>query len=176
MKRSVVLFIVAGTTASAAQAQDIAWNNASGGSWNVVNNWLPINIPDTNSERAIIALAGPYVVTVNNTVACGGMDLLGAGAEVQVLNAQALIMRGTVLNNRVIVINPAGGGNGTFLQFEVAGVISGTGRIRLNANPGNLGTGVLRNIGAGSFVQQEAGHTIHGLGQITGNFINNGVV
>src|ERR1700752_3504648 len=83
LTRARVMLIVAGLATSVAHAQtDIAWTNASGGGWSNAANWAGANVPDTSSERPVIAIAGTYDVEVDNTFSVGGLVISNASASV----------------------------------------------------------------------------------------------
>lgn len=174
MKRSMMVVLAAGCAVSTAQAQDIFWNNVSGGVWNTAANWNPANVPDAASERALIGLAGPYIVTINTSPTIGGLEVTGSGAEVHVLSGHAPTLQGPMLNNQIVRINPSSGGSGTYLQFGVDAMLTGSGRVVLSANS-NTVTAVLRSIGSG-VIRHGASHTIEGTGQLTGMLVNDGTV
>jgi hypothetical protein len=176
MNKAAVIVVVAGLSVSAARAQDIMWNNAAGGAWSTASNWSPANVPDSTAERAVISLAGGYIVSVDGTFGIGGLVLTGSKAQLHIPNSRTLVLRGDTTNDRLLVINPSAGGSGTLLQIEADAHFAGTGTVRLNANAGNIGTALLRSFGAGNVIRQDAGHRVAGTGIVSGTFVNAGEV
>ncbi len=173
MRRAMMLVMLAGVLPCA--AQPIEWNNGAGGLWNDPLNWNPMNVPNVASETAHISLAGAYLVTLNTSPTVGGLFLNNAAATLSFQTGVALFINGaTSTNNGLIVINATQGGAGTLLRADQNCVLSGTGRITLNAG-GNLDTAYLQTSGA-SVLTNSAMHTIDGTGRIYADFANNGLV
>jgi len=174
--RCIVLLSVVGLSASAASAQDLQWNNASGGSWNVAGNWNPMNVPDTAGERAILSLTGMYTVSVAGSVNIGQLWVSNPAATLQINNAQTLGIAGPQFtNDGHIVINSNAGGSGTLIRVDGNTTLDGTGDLLLHANGGNLFTGYITQSG-GATLTQGPDHLIHGRGVLALPFVNNGTV
>jgi hypothetical protein len=171
---AAAVLVCAGTLCPVAGAQVISWNNASGGVWSNPANWDPQNVPDTAAESAVIALPGTYSVAYNLSAGLGGLTVSNAGATVGISNAAAMLFAGTAMPiDGRLVVNAESGGSFTQLRFDANTLISGAGRLSLNANP-NLDTAVVNTNGTTFTVAP--GFIVDGTGKINGAMVNNGLV
>jgi hypothetical protein len=99
------------TTATAAQACDETWNNASGGSWNTATNWTPNGVP-APGQAVCITLPGTYTVTLPaNGPYVSGADIasltLGASSGTQTLDVQGqdYSQGGEIYNSTTLTLN-----------------------------------------------------------------------
>lgn len=53
----------------------IEWASSVDGSWNSGANWLPMDVPDTPTEMAVLGGRGAYVVTINPGITCNGVSI-----------------------------------------------------------------------------------------------------
>lgn len=153
--------------ASSASAQLITWNTTNG-AWNIANNWTGLNIPDTFAETAQIDAPGSYIVThpaITTNIA--GLNLLNPNALLNVDHGSTLrIATGGIVNNSRILLNTAGANVGTVLFVNNAFSLTGSGRLSLNAFPGNLDSSYIYFNGGGELLTQASSHTIDGSGNI----------
>jgi hypothetical protein len=133
------------TTATAAQACDETWNNASGGSWNTATDWTPNAVPSSN-QSVCITLSGTYTVTLP----ANGPDPFGANVASLTLGASSGTQTLDVLGQ-----DYSYGGeiyNSTTLTLNQPSTIGSNGELILDATSGGyepVGTG---NAAGGSAV------------------------
>jgi hypothetical protein len=167
-----VFGICAGANAS---AQDVVWTNVLGGSWNAPLNWLPLDVPDTPAERALIVLPGVFAVTLDKSVDVGGLILTGPGAALHIMSGQALGVHADILNHQVIVVNADAGNDPAVLEYEADAHLGGMGQLILNAHAAKGGTATLRSA-PGAVVWHDNNHTVRGSGVIAGRLVNNSLI
>lgn len=124
------------TTATAAQACDETWNNASGGSWNTPTDWTPNAVPVTG-QAVCITLPGTYTVTLP----AGGTDY--AGADVASLTLGSSGGTGTQTLDVVGQDYNQGGEirNGTTLTLNDPSTITSSGELILDSTSGGATAG-----------------------------------
>lgn len=173
MRRTMSLVLLAGI--APCLAQPIEWNNAGGGNWNEPGNWNPMNVPNIAAETAHISLAGAYTVTLNTSPTIGGLFINNAAATLAFPTGAVLFINGpTSTNNGLIVINTTMGGSATRIRFDQDCVLTGTGRITLNAST-NRDTAYLETFPP-AVLTHGMMHTIEGTGRIFAPMINDGLV
>lgn len=136
-------------------------------------------------------LASDGTVTLNGaTIVGGSLQSSGSGivrvsasnatlvgvtnaGQMLVEDARGLGVNDGLINTGAITVNTQGG-NGTLIQFNNSGPLSGAGNILLNAS-GNLDTAYINTAGA-AVITHAAGHTIHGAGNIYASITNNGLI
>jgi len=101
----------------------------------------------------VASIAGPFLIDNNN----------------------GLFVTGGLNHTGTITLNTTAGPNGTQIRFDNSATLSGNSSILLNANAGSLDTAYLVNNGPVT-VTQDAGHQIHGTGNIYVGLINNGTI
>ena len=79
-------------------ADTITWTNASGGDWNVADNWSPNRVPRA-ADTALVNTPGAYIVNVTNSAEAASLTVGGAPG------AQALQVTGTTLTATTTAIN-----------------------------------------------------------------------
>ncbi len=79
-------------------ADTITWTNASGGNWNVADNWSPNHAPGA-ADTALINTPGTYIVNVNSTAGAASLTVGGAAG------VQTLQVIGTTLTATSVAIN-----------------------------------------------------------------------
>lgn len=117
------------TTATAAQACDETWNNASGGSWNTATNWTPNGVP-APGQAVCITLPGIYTVTLpaNGPYVTGANIAsltLGASSGTQTLDVQGqdYSQGGEIYNSTTLTLNQPStiGSNGELILDATSG-------------------------------------------------------
>ncbi len=73
-------------------------------------------------------------------------------------------------NNGIISVNPQGSAFDALLLYPQSGALGGTGEIRLITHTENSRL----EAGLGATITQQAGHTVSGIGQVIGPFVNHG--
>ncbi|HEX8876684.1 MAG TPA: hypothetical protein VF777_08055 [Phycisphaerales bacterium] len=153
------------------------WGNVSG-VWSNPTNWSPTDIPNSPPEKAVLTGAGVYTAALDVPVQLVGVDIINANATLA-MNAGTVLAIGTaglntgLANSGTLLVNASGAGVLTQLRFPVPTTISGTGLIRLNADPGVLDSAFISPDFGGSWTHA-AGHTIAGAGRLYGPFANAG--
>ncbi len=171
--KALALIALAGTAAASANAQNINWNNGAGGLWNAPANWTPATVPSMATETAVFSIGGTYTATLNITAnGLGSVSIFDPDCTLSTNTGVTLGVQNGIFNNGLILINNTNGGFASNFNFNSSGMISGTGTITLNGT----GTRSQLNAPGGVTVTHGAGHTINGIGRITGNFINDGTI
>ncbi len=171
--KALALIALAGTAAASANAQNINWNNGAGGLWNAPANWTPATVPSMATETAVFSIGGAYTATLNITAnGLGSVSIFDPDCTLSTNTGVTLGVQNGIINNGLILINNTNGGFASNFNFNSSGMISGTGTITLNGT----GTRSQLNAPGGVTVTNGAGHTINGIGRITGNFINDGTI
>lgn len=175
LRRSfVVLTLIAGSSASVAQV--INWNNAGGGTWQTPGNWLPVDVPDIQTDVAIIAVPDTYTVTLNGTVNPGRVEIQNPDATVALSNAAALNITDTnIINHGLIRIGNGAGFNFTPVRFQTNGTLEGTGVLRLDAST-TLDSAYLEAAASVGLITHKSPHLIAGTGRLYGNIFNESII
>ena len=159
----------------AAHAQ-IAWLNSGGGSWSNASNWDASNIPDNTGESALIGLVNPFTVQFDASRNIGSLFIPNALATLDILNNQQLALTGGIDSAGLIRVNNTAGPNNTLIRLLDSQTWSGTGKVTLNANGGNLDTAyIIQNAGP-EILTLASEKQINGTGNIYVGMINNGGV
>src|SRR5262245_24424282 len=141
-----IIVVAAGSflQAATAMAEDVSWNNAAGGNWNIAANWSPAKVPVAGDD-VFITLAGTYTVVLNVDANVASLTVGGAsGVQTLSNGAPTLTMAGAALI----------GSNGVYTQG--GGTLSGAGNLTVdgvfNWSAGNLGgSGSINIASTGSF-------------------------
>ncbi len=140
-----------------AQAADLQWANAAGGSWSDPTNWSPAQVP-SQGDRAFVALPGSYTVTV----AVGdapSIDELSVGGPT---GMQTLVLES---NAAVSVLGSVH--------------VGASGIIRLETAAGFKANGVIQNLGqivaASADIQADLGLENTGLLDLSDSRVSGGV-
>lgn len=169
------------------------WQGAAGENWNTAGNWSGSDVPNTNTEAALIdgSLSGgsPVVLnlapTIGSLTIASGYTLTRAAADtgVKTLTVSAATAADTVFNNAGTI---SSGGSSSELRViinNLAGTITNSGTIEAtagstltlrssHANNGytltNTG-GLLRTVGSGTLSMSDSGGGI----SVTGGSISN---
>ncbi len=161
--------------ASRAHAQTISWKNSASGSWSLAGNWDPENVPDADTELAVISAPGTYSVDLDIAVSIGNLTIDNPGAALNILGATSLATKNKLTNTGLIAINPARSPASASLSTG-AGILAltGSGTVRLSANPLDPASATL--IANGGAILNNPGHTISGNGQLAGQIVNKGLI
>jgi fibronectin-binding autotransporter adhesin len=152
------------------------WNNASGGVWSDPANWLPMDVPDTITESALLGnLGSPYTVELNLSPTLLGLGVT-ADATLNISSNRLLsIATDGVLNAGLIVVDDAGSGFNTIFQSATDCSILGSGFIDLNALASDLNDSIIRGQ-TGATLTIGAAQTITGSGSAIGPMVLNGTI
>jgi hypothetical protein len=137
-------------------------------------------------DTSLVRLLGGATISSGNLLTTGGGAIRNASgintfggnlndsALVQIFGASTIkVTAGTWVNSGTVVVNADTNGNPATLDFANNTLLSGTGAVLLNA-PSNVPVRAQLNTEVGIVLSQAAGHTIHGIGQINGDFSNAG--
>lgn len=166
----------AGAAVASARAQDRAWASVIDGLWTVPGNWTPVDVPDTPSENAIIAVPGSFTVTLGSSVSIGALTLASGSGRLDVSSATQLRLATGLTNHTVVTLNPFNVAADTFLSLGASWTAAGTGRIVLNAHPSNLNTANIVPATGSETLTNGPSHTISGTGAIAAPLVNHGLV
>jgi hypothetical protein len=127
-----------------------------------------IGLPMTLTGAGGLTNSGTVVNSAGTSVIEGAINN-NAGGNINVNVATGLQLSGSMVNNGLLTVNPPGNGSFTTLLIAVDPyIVTGTGAIVLNAAAGAAQiTGTIEN---------GAGHTIRGRGQINATLDNKGTV
>ena len=165
------LSAVTAFTLSAHAGAPVAWLNAVNGDWNNGVNWSSGLVP-APGDSVLLGLTGAYTVTTPFSQSAASLDISNPQATLAVSGFRTLTLDGDIINDGQIVINWNQINTSTRLLFNADAVLSGSGSLLLNN--GNA-TAELAT-GTGILLTQAAGHTITGVGRISANFVNEGLV
>ncbi len=162
------------------QAQDINWDNASGGLWNDAANWNPAEVPSAPPEAAIIALPGTYDVLIRS-LSPNVADLIvsNPNAFVGLGNGRDLFISGPAATiNGTLVINDQGSTSGTRLLInDPMCVLDGSGEIVLNDTSATAaGRAQFIDLVGGQLTTMGPDLTMRGSGQLAAALVNNGLI
>ena len=114
---------------------------------------------------------GLFTITGSGTRSLEDVTLAdGSGLQV-VISGGTLLAKGTLTNQGLIQINPGGSSGTRTFHADADLSLTGTGILQLGRTTGAEMTTV-----AGATITQQAGHTIAGVGEISGSLINHGTV
>lgn len=188
--RWFVACLLSGSIVVPASADTHTWTNgdAADSYWSTAGNWSPAGPPafgdDAIVSPGILGGNGPAVVntgTASITNLEVQKNILNDEGEIDLQAGTTLAINGGDLtNDGLIVVNSDGGSTGGRVLFsaymgDIYNTLSGTGTILLQAGsdfgitPASIQT-------SGSYLTQESGHTIRGVGQISVSMANNGSI
>lgn len=148
-----------------------SWLTPTDGDWTVFTNWSAFTVPDMTSSVEI-GLVGTYEVSLPSNGDALSLSIPNPDVTLEIENARTLNMFGDVVNDGLILINPASLSSGTQLDFEADAMLTGTGTIMLNS----VGSRAQIRTGTGVTFTQGLQHSIEGFGQIPGSMLNNGTI
>lgn len=166
--------------ASAAHAQTPRTWTAGSGVWSNPLNWSPNDVPNTPPETAVIAGAGALTATLDIPALLVGTSITNPSAILS-MNPGSVLAVGTaglntgLVNSGTLRINNSAAAILTQLRFPAGCVISGTGRIELNAEASTLDSAFI-SPDLGFNWTNGFGHTIAGAGRLYGPIINQGAI
>lgn len=166
--------------ASAAHAQTPRTWIAGSGMWSNPLNWSPNDVPNTPPETAVIAGAGALTATLDIPALLVGASITNPSAILS-MNPGTVLAVGTaglntgLSNSGTIRINNSAAAILTQLRFPAGCIISGTGRIELNAEANTLDSAFISS-DLGFNWTNGFGHTIAGAGRLYGPIINQGAI
>lgn len=164
---TLALFMFAGT----ATGQTIDWINPAGGSWNVPANWSTGAVPAGTTETASFNLGGSYTTIFNiNSPNLGSLTILDPMCTLSMNSGNHLGVENGITNDGLILINNSNGGFQSSITFNNSAALTGTGTATLNGS----GSRSALRAAAGQTITHAPNHTINGMGQLIGDFINNG--
>ncbi|MBX3390967.1 MAG: hypothetical protein KF691_16070 [Phycisphaeraceae bacterium] len=166
--------------ASATHAQTPRTWIAGSGVWSNPLNWSPNDVPNTPPESAVIAGAGALTATLDIPALLVGTSITNPSAILS-MNPGAVLAVGTaglntgLSNSGTLRINNSGAAILTQLRFPAGCIISGAGRIELNAEASTLDSAFI-SPDLGFNWTNGPGHTIAGAGRLYGPIINQGAI
>ena len=166
--------------ASVSQAQTPRTWVGGSGVWSNPLNWSPNDVPNTPPETAVIAGAGALTATLDIPALLVGASITNSSAILNISPGLVLAL-GTaglntgLLNNGQVVINSTASPSITQLRFPAGAIISGSGRIRLNADVSTLDSAFI-SADPGSTWTNSAGHLVQGTGRLYGPMVNQGAI
>ena len=180
LSMAVVLGAVSGTVGSAA-AQDIEWDNASGGVWHDATNWNPMTIPLSSGQVAVVGLPGTYTVGIGAGISpqISGLRLTNPNATVAIANGRDLFLNGPdVVINGTVLVNETGSTSATRLLIgEPDLLITGSGQIVLNDSSSTAaGRAQLIDLIGGRSTTLGPDMTLRGSGQVNLVLTNDGTI
>ncbi|MFK7759953.1 MAG: hypothetical protein AB8C13_08400 [Phycisphaerales bacterium] len=173
MKNTTRASLIMSLVTAAASAQSINWTNPAGGLWDTPANWDLGTFPTGPTESAIFNIGGSYTSTIDFSISdLGSVSILDPMCTVSTNTGVLLAVNGGIVNNGLILVNNTNGGFTSTLRFNTSNSFTGTGTVRLNGQTSRslLLPSALQTITNGP------GHTITGIGRLTGNFINDGTI
>lgn len=175
MTKATVMMAVAGLAIAGAAYADSDWTNAASGSYGNLNNWTPMDVPDTALETATISVGpGAYTVTIDSfspaLTTIEGLVLTNPAATLDIQGGRILVIAGGFLvNDGLVRIDSNNSASNSTLRFDASALLSGTGTLRLVRNTdANLQTG------AGAVLTNTS--RIEGGGVVSANLANAGMV
>ncbi|MBS0191023.1 MAG: hypothetical protein U0573_03885 [Phycisphaerales bacterium] len=185
---SLLAAAVAAFASQSAMAQvPIFWVPASG-LWSNPLKWNPNHVPALPQDQAILAGSGAYTATLDIPGQVVGIDIANAAAILSMNPGTVLAVGSAGLNTGLIndgtlqingslpaPFNPPNTALITQLRFPAGAVISGSGTIRLNADPTLLDSAFV-SADPGFTWTNSPGHTIAGTGRLYGPASNLGAI
>lgn len=169
---------LAGTCLAAPALAQYQWAAPSSGSWFTAANWTPLGVPNAAADTATLALTGAYSVSIPSGVELTGLTITNPAVTIDLDcgNGQSLRLgAGGLTLGGTLNINTDAGAYDT-LSFSTSATIAppagGSGRITLNASPGDYTSALIS--AAGGPVTLAANITVDGVGALSGQFINRG--
>ena len=179
LSMAAALGAAAGMTAGL-HAQDINWDNASGGLWDDAINWNPAEVPSAPPEVAVIALPGAYDVLIRSlSPNVADLMITNPNAFVGLSSGRDLRISGPMATiNGTLMLNDQGSTSGARLVIaDPMCVLDGTGEIVLNdTSPTAVGRAQIIDAVGGQSTVIAPNLTLRGSGQVAAALTNNGVV
>ena len=154
-------------------AEDVFWDNATGGDWNTGTNWDTGTPPDA-SDNAFITLDGTYTVTLDVHATVAGLTL-GAAAGTQTLQmvARTLTLSGpsVVESNGVLDMRSS-----TITITNIADTLTNRGLLRSLAVCRVNGDGTLSNDANGTIRVEGSDIGSNALLTVTNGFTSDGTI
>ena len=170
--KALIALGVISTTSLIAHAGGVtSWLNPINGDWNFGPNWSTATIPGS-SDSVLLGHASAYTVTIPVSQEMASLSITNPGVLLNTANASTTTIAGDFFNEGTVSVNYTGNISTTTLRLDANATISGSGSILLNATTARARL----QTGEGFTFTQGSGHTIHGMGQIEGAMINNGIV
>lgn len=158
---------------AAASAQSINWTNPAGGLWDIPTNWDLGTFPTGPTESAVFNVGGMYTSTIDFSISdLGSISILDPMCTVSTNSGILLAVNNGIVNNGLILVNNTNGGFASTLRFNTSNSFTGTGTVRLNGTS----TRSLLTPSSLQTITNGPGHTITGIGRLSGNFINDGTI
>lgn len=157
---------------SAGLAQTSTWNITTDGFWSVPTNWSPVIAPITSTSDAFIPNNGSYTISISGNFSTDDITNSNPSATIALNASRVHTLFGNLDNEGVYLVNPNNGAAQTTLIWDNNAIISGSGTIELNG----FTTRARLVADTGATITHGANHTIHGFGQIFGDFVNDGAI
>ena len=161
--------------AGSAHGQVREWAAPVNGSWTDAANWTGMDVPDMPGESALIDVLGTYTITLPSSFdpIIDNLSLLEPNAQLDMQGGAVIRVASGVTNDGLIFLNSNNSTSNAALQFDVSGVLGGSGVLRL----GRGFTGDSRILtDTGATITHAATHTITGAGEILAAMVNNGSI
>lgn len=152
-------------------AEEIHWGGPQFGYWGSGFNWAG-GITPTRTDDVFFGFSVPYTVLVENEQFARNINLTNTFGTLEVLGLSKLEMRGNILNDGVIRLNPKESPDAAVIQFRDNLTLEGNGRLELNGGASKS----LVDILLFAALTNGSGHRIEGAGTVAGELINYGVV
>jgi len=165
---------------STAHAQTPRTWVAGSGVWSNPLNWSPNDVPNSPPETAVIAGAGALTTSLDIPALLVGASITNPSALLS-MNPGTVLALGTaglntgLSNSGLLKVNSSAASSLTQLRFPAGIVISGAGRIQLNADASTLDSAFISS-DPGFNWTNGTGHTISGTGRLYGPIVNQGVI
>ncbi len=153
-------------------ASAIDWAAVADGNWNTPANWVGADVPDMITDDAVLGLSGMYTVSITNNFTHGSLSITNPDA-VLTLGSIFHTLNGDLSNNGTIVINTTASIFNSHIGFNTDAMISGSGEIVLNGSTADDAQIIAT---APFVVSHAAGHTIRGVGRLSGSMTNEGLI
>ncbi|MBX3378609.1 MAG: hypothetical protein KF805_00815 [Phycisphaeraceae bacterium] len=166
--------------ASVAHAQTPRTWVAGSGLWSNPLNWSPNDVPNVPPETAIIAGAGALTASLDIPAVLVGASITNPSAVLSI-NPGMVLALGTAglntgfSNSGLLKINSSGAAAITQLRFPAGIIISGPGRVQLNAEASTLDSAFI-SPDFGFDWTNGPGHTVSGAGRLYGPITNQGII
>ncbi len=181
IRKTTAVAVLAGFAASASAQTAYTWGAAGSGFWDDALNWSPSSgFPDLDGDTATLGIGGAYTVDLDRNVDVTSIDISNPDALLEIRSGNSASVYDRVTNDGAIVVNSNANVFNASLAFTlsdtapVAGfTLDGVGRVVLGA----VGDFPDAQVSADDVVlTHAASHTIEGVGQITGDVVNNGLI
>lgn len=146
------------------------WAHQVSGLWIDGANWDTGSAP-TFRDDVELGLTGAYTSSLTIRKFAASLDISNPDATLAILDSAKLIMKGTLNNDGIIVVNPLQGESVTTLTFDSSNILTGTGTLILSS-PGDRSTLATKS---SVILTHEASHTVQGQGLVEAELLNFGV-